>query len=64
MAKVTQQDIQAKIQQANRVNNIGWLDTEKMNKEGIKTSKPFRLTGIFTVKENPFQVMLPKRNKK
>ena len=64
MAKITKEIIQQKQQAANQVNNIGWLDTVKMQEQGIKTSKPFRLTGIFTVKENPFQVMLPKRNKK
>lgn len=52
--KITKEEIQAKIDAANQAKTIGWLDTEKMNKFGVKTSKPLKLTG-WEPKENMFR---------
>jgi hypothetical protein len=52
--KVTSSDIKAKVEAANQANQIGWLDTEKMNTFGVQTSKPLKLTG-YEPKENAFR---------
>lgn len=52
--KVTKEQLESKIFQAQQDNQKGWLDTEKMNKFGIITSQPLRLTG-YEPKENMFQ---------
>ena len=60
MKKVTSSDIKAKVEAANQANSIGWLDTVKMDKFGIKTSKPLYLTG-YQRPENPFYECQVKR---
>lgn len=52
--KITAEEIRQRQQQAEQDNSIGWLDTEKMNKFGVKTSKPLKLTG-WEPKENMFR---------
>jgi hypothetical protein len=53
--KVTKEEIQAKIESANKSKKIGWLDTEKMQSQGIITSKPMCCTG-YEPKENAFRI--------
>lgn len=52
--KITKEEIQAKIDAANQAKTIGWLDTEKMQSEGIKTSRSMCCTG-YVPKENAFK---------
>lgn len=57
---ITKEEIVARQEKANQDNQLGWLDTEKMNCQGIKTSKPMCCTG-YEPKERPFQIMLPQK---
>lgn len=52
--KITKEMLEQKKLQAQQANNIGWLDTVKMETYGIKTSKPMKLTG-WERPEKPFQ---------
>ena len=52
--KVTKEQLEQKKLQAQFDNSIGWLDTEKMNKYGVQTSQPLKLTG-YIKPENPFR---------
>jgi len=54
--RITKQELEAKAAQAQIDNSIGWLDTEKMNSQGVKTSKPLCCTG-YVKPENPFRIM-------
>ena len=58
--KVTKEQLEQKKLQAQIDNNKGWLDTEKMNKFGIKTSQPFKLTG-YVKPENAFRICQTRR---
>lgn len=60
--KITKEEILQKQQQAAQGNSIGWLDTEKMNKFGIQTSQPLKLTG-YEPKENSFRICQTQRPK-
>ena len=57
--KVTSEDIKKKQVEAALANNIGWLDTAKMDSQGIKAN-PMKLTG-YVKPENPFKECQAKR---
>lgn len=53
--KITKEMLEQKKLQAMLDNQKGWLDTEKMNSQGIITSKPMCCTG-YEPKENAFRI--------
>jgi hypothetical protein len=54
--KITSSDIKDKINKATQANQVGWLDTVKMQQQGIKASQftEKRLNG-YERPENPFR---------